>query len=224
MPKGLDLGGMTRVPNNLPIELYKELLPLFMAVNTLNTELSALVGAVNLSAAEVQAATLAATARLGSMFIGALPVSEAVAAGDLLNIYNSGGAYARKASKAAGTKKPARAVALEAGASGATIKVCFGFHLLTGSFTPGTELYLGVAGAVATTKTLVVGEVSQSVGIAVSSAQALIYFGAPFAVYARNPQSTATGSLMQDETGATLYGSGPISGTTKYYEPILVPL
>lgn len=211
-------------PSNVSVEIYGYLQPLYMAMHQLAPQLSDSLGLSVLSAVESQQLGLEATARVGAMLVGTVQLTEAVSAGHLLNLYNSGGLRARKASRAAGTRKPARAVALEAGAIGELVRVCYGFHLLSGTFTPGEELYLGSGGAVVNSKTLVVGEVHQSVGVAVSSTQAIIYFQAPFAVYARNPQSTATGSLVQDENGVTLYGSGPISGTTKYYEPVLVPL
>ena len=215
---------LPRYPASSDVTVHSYLQPLYTAVHQLFAQVSDTSGMSVLSAAETAEMGLAATARLGDMLVGTAVLSEAVTAGHLLNLHSSGGMKARKASRAAGTKKPARAVALEAGGVDATIRICYGFHLLSGSFTPGDEVYLGAAGGISTTRTLVVGEVHQSVGVAVSSTQALIYFQAPFVVYARNPQSTATGSLVQDENGVTLYGSGPISGTTKYYEPVLVPL
>ncbi len=215
---------LPRYPASSDVNISTHLQPLYTAMYQLFVQFSDLNGMSVLTAAETAEMGLAATARLGDMLVGTAVLSEAVAVGHLLNLHNSGGMKARKASRAAGTKKPARAVALEAGGVGATIRICYGFHLLSGSFTPGDEVYLGAAGGISTTRTLVVGEVHQSVGVAVSSTQALIYFQAPFVVYARNPQSTATGSLVQDENGVALYGSGPISGVTKYYEPVLVPL
>ena len=215
---------LPKFPATSDVEIYGYLHPLYTALHQLVVQVADITGMSVLSATDAQELGLTATARLGAMFVGTAQLTETVSAGHLLNLYNSGGLRARKASRAAGTKKPARAVALEAGAPGAVIKVCFGFYLLAGTFNPGDELYLGAGGLTATTKTLVVGEVHQSVGVALNSTTALIYFQAPFVVYARNPQSTATGSLVQDENGVTMYGSGPISGATKYYEPVLVPL
>lgn len=215
---------LPRYPASSDITIHNYLQPLYSAMHQLFVQLSDLNGMSVLSASETAEMGIDATARLGTMFVGTVVLSEAVSAGHLLNLHSSGGMRARKASRASGVKKPARAVALESGGVGATIRICYGFHLLSGSFTPGAEVYLGTAGGISAASTLVVGEVHQPVGVAVSSTQALLYFQAPFAVYARNPQSTATGSLVQDEHGVTLYGSGPISGTTKYYEPVLVPL
>lgn len=216
--------GLPRQPTGIALELYQQLIPVYTAIQALHAETSKLIGANIYTAAEIAALGPAVTARLGDMFVSSVVLTEAVVAGDLLNIYSSSGTKARKASKAAGTKKPAHAIALEAASSGATIKVSLGYYLLAGNFTAGQELYLGTSGALATTKTAVVGEVAQRIGVALTASLALIIFQAPMLVFAWNPQSTATGGLLQDDTGAVLYGSGLISGSTKYYTPIYLPL
>lgn len=215
---------LPRIVANVDVDTFRQLQPIHIAIYQLISQLSDSLGYSILTSAETAELGFGITSRAGELLTGTVQLTESVSTGDLLNLYNSSGLRGRKASRAAGTKKPARAVALAAGVNGDVIRICLGYYLLSGSFTAGAELYLGAAGALATSKTLVVGEVHQSVGVALSSTVALIYFQAPFVVYARNPQSTATGSLVQDENGTTLYGSGNISGVLKYYEPVLVPL
>ena len=201
---------------------YSELLSLYTSLQLLHAQLSSALGLTQYTAAQAEQVAVAETARLGAMNTGTVQLTEAVAAGDLINIYNAPGVRGRKAAKTAGLKRPAHAVALEAGSG--LIRICYGGYIKAGAYTPGAQLYLSSAAGFSASKTLVVGEVSQRVGVAISADLAVLWPEQPFLVYAHNPQSTMTGSLLQDETGAALYGSGPISGVTKYYEPVLVPL
>ena len=201
---------------------FRELLVLYNSLQNLHAQVSSALGLSQYSATQAAAMSLSSLARLSAMNTGTVQLTETVAAGDLINIYNSSGSKGRKASKAAATKRPAHAIALEAGSG--LIRISFGGYILPGAYTPGATLYLSTTGGFSATKTLVVGEVSQQVGTAVTADLAILWPAQPFLVYAHNPQSTMTGSLLQDETGTVLYGSGPIAGTTKYYEPVLVPM
>ena len=201
---------------------FSELMTLYNSLQLLHAQLSNALGLSQYTAQEASSVGLPTTARLGEMNTGTVQMTEAVAAGDLINLYNAPGLRGRKATKTAGLKRPAHAVALEAGSG--VIRICYGGYVKPGTYTPGSQLYLSSTGGFSASKTLVVGEVSQRVGVAVAADLAVLWPDQPFLVYAHNPQSTMTGSLLQDETGAALYGSGPIAGVTKYYEPVLVPL
>ena len=201
---------------------FSELMTLYNSLQLLHAQLSNALGLSQYTAQEASSVGLPSTARLGEMNTGTVQMTEAVAAGDLINIYNAPGTRGRKATKTAGLKRPAHAVALEAGSG--VIRICYGGYVKPGAYTPGSQLYLSSTGGFSASKTLVVGEISQRVGVAVAADLAVLWPDQPFLVYAHDPQSTMTGSLLQDETGAVLYGSGPIAGVTKYYEPVLVPL
>lgn len=201
---------------------FSELMTLYNSLQLLHAQLSNALGLSQYTAQEASSVGLHSTARLGEMNTGTVQMTEAVAAGDLINLYNAPGLRGRKATKTAGLKRPAHAVALEAGSG--VIRICYGGYVKPGAYTPGAQLYLSSTGGFSASKTLVVGEISQRVGVAVAADLAVLWPDQPFLVYAHNPQSTMTGSLLQDETGAALYGSGPIAGVTKYYEPVLVPL
>ena len=201
---------------------FSELMTLYNSLQLLHAQLSNALGLSQYTAQEASSVGLHSTARLGEMNTGTVQMTEAVAAGDLINLYNAPGLRGRKATKTAGLKRPAHAVALEAGSG--VIRICYGGYVKPGAYTPGAQLYLSSTGGFSASKTLVVGEISQRVGVAVAADLAVLWPDQPFLVYAHDPQSTMTGSLLQDETGAVLYGSGPIAGVTKYYEPVLVPL
>ena len=201
---------------------FSELMTLYNSLQLLHAQLSNALGLSQYTAQEASSVGLHSTARLGEMNTGTVQMTEAVAAGDLINLYNAPGLRGRKATKTAGLKRPAHAIALEAGSG--VIRICYGGYVKHGAYTPGAQLYLSSTGGFSASKTLVVGEVSQRVGVAVAADLAVLWPDQPFLVYAHNPQSTMTGSLLQDETGTALYGSGPIAGATKYYEPVLVPL
>jgi len=201
---------------------FSELMTLYNSLQLLHAQLSSALGLNQYTAQEALSVGLPTTARLGEMNTGTVQLTEAVAAGDLINLYNAPGLRGRKATKTAGLKRPAHAIALEAGSG--VIRVCYGGYVKPGAYTPGAQLYLSSTGGFSASKTLVVGEVSQRVGVAVDADLAVLWPDQPFLVYAHNPQSTMTGSLLQDETGTALYGSGPIAGVTQYYEPVLVPL
>ena len=201
---------------------FSELMTLYNSLQLLHAQLSNALGLSQYTAQEASSVGLHSTARLGEMNTGTVQMTEAVAAGDLINLYNAPGLRGRKATKTAGLKRPAHAVALEAGSG--VIRICYGGYVKPGAYTPGAQLYLSSTGGFSASKTLVVGEISQRVGVVVAADLAVLWPDQPFLVYAHDPQSTMTGSLLQDETGAVLYGSGPIAGVTKYYEPVLVPL
>ena len=201
---------------------FKELSMLYTSLQLLHAQLSDVLGLSQYTAQEASSIGLNSTARLGDMNTGTVQLTEAVAVGDLINLYNAPGLRGRKATKTAGLKRPAHAIALESGSG--LIRICYGGYVKPGAYTPGAQLYLSSSGGISTSRTDVVGEISQRVGVAVSSDLVVLWPGQPFLVYAHNPQSTMTGSLLQDETGTALYGSGPIAGVTQYYEPVLVPL
>ena len=216
---------LPRVPQVSDVGAYKELLYLYNALQAFHGQLSGILGIAGLSSDKLSQLGIPYNLRLGLMNVVAVKVESTVAVGELVNLYEyPGEVRGRLASNAAATRQPAHAVALDSGAAADYIRVGLGGNLLIGAYTPGQYFYLGPSGDFVTSSTLVVGEVSQLVGFAVDSEHLVFSPGQPFRVYAHNPQVTMTGSLLQDESGAVLYASGPISGVTKYYEPVLVPM
>lgn len=99
-----------------------------------------------------------------------IATSEAVAAGSIVNIWDSTGQKVRLAdASAASAGKVAMGFVLAAAASGANATVYFEGEItgLSG-LTPGTAMYLGTAGALTATPTTTAGQVLQRVGYATS--------------------------------------------------------
>jgi hypothetical protein len=97
-----------------------------------------------------------------------ITTSEALAAGDLVNIHNSTGAKARKADAATGGK-PAHGFVLQSFGSGVAATVYFEGTIvgLTG-LTPGTNFLSTTAGAATATPPSASGNAVQKVGVATS--------------------------------------------------------
>ena len=95
--------------------------------------------------------------------------SEALAAGDLVNIWNSGGAKARKAD-ATTAGKEAHGFVLAAFGSGVPAAVYFeGTNTAVTGLTPGPQFLNTTAGAASSTAPSGSGNVVQRVGVAVSA-------------------------------------------------------
>lgn len=103
----------------------------------------------------------------------AIQASENLAAGDLVNIWNSGGARVRKAD-ASDPVKYAHGFVLAAWTAGQMAIVFFeDINTQISGFTPGDRLYLSntVAGAVTTTVPVTSGHIVQAVGVALSATE-----------------------------------------------------
>lgn len=121
---------------------------------------------------------LDATGRLANSFmptgIGAdtvaLTTSEAIAAGDLINIWNSTGAKARKADATVAGKE-AHGFCLVGAASGASVEVYFeGNNSSVTGLTPGVQYLSTTAGLTSSTAPTGSGNVVQRVGFATDAA------------------------------------------------------
>lgn len=102
-----------------------------------------------------------------------ITTSEALAAGDLVNIHNSSGEKARKADASGGVAKKAHGFVLAAVASGASATVYFE-GTITGlsSLTPGATQFLGATAGVRTeTAPTTATHIVQEVGVAVSATE-----------------------------------------------------
>ena len=105
----------------------------------------------------------------------AMQASEALAAGDLVNIWNSGGPRMRKAD-ATGAGKDAHGFVLAAVASGASGTLYPEENVVTGlsGLTPGARQFLGTtAGTRSETAPVGSGQVAQIVGVALSATEML---------------------------------------------------
>ena len=95
--------------------------------------------------------------------------SEALAAGDFVNIHNSGGARARKAD-AASAGKEAHGFVLAAVGSGGNATVYFeGTNTGVSGLTPGVAFLSATAGVPTNTAPSAAGQVVQRIGLAVSA-------------------------------------------------------
>jgi hypothetical protein len=105
----------------------------------------------------------------------ALTASEAIAAGDFVNIYSSSGAKVRKANATDDTK-PVNAFAQSAIASGAagSVRGAGGKISVLSGLTPGATYYLATTGgAITTTPPSGSGNLVQEIGVAVSATELL---------------------------------------------------
>jgi hypothetical protein len=98
-----------------------------------------------------------------------VPTSEALSAGDFVNLYNvSGTLTARKAD--ASNNRPAHGFTLAAAASGSATIYQQGLNNALSGFTPGQTAYLGTTGAATTTApSYVSGQAYQELGYTTSS-------------------------------------------------------
>lgn len=101
--------------------------------------------------------------------ITVVQASEALAAGDFVNIHNvSGAARVRKAD--APTNKPAHGFVLAAVASGANATVYRqGSNTARTGLTPASDYFLGTSGGVSTTVPTTAGHIAQLIGVSVSA-------------------------------------------------------
>jgi hypothetical protein len=99
----------------------------------------------------------------------AIVTSEALAAGDFVNIHNSTGAKARKADK---NGKPAHGFVLAAFGSGATATVYLeGTNNQLTGMTPGADQFLASTGARTEAATTTTGDSVQLLGVALSATE-----------------------------------------------------
>jgi hypothetical protein len=136
--------------------------------------------AVDTSSGSGDSGKLAALDGSGKFAAGFLPAqtganasitaSEALSAGDLVNIHNSTGEKARKADNSAAGKE-ANGFVLAGVSSAASGTVYFAGNILTGltSLTPGARQYLGTSGAITATAPTGSGAIVQCIGIAISA-------------------------------------------------------
>lgn len=98
-----------------------------------------------------------------------IQASEALAAGDFVNVHNSGGARVRKADATAAGKE-AHGFVLSAVSNGANATVYFeGTNTQVSGQTPGTVFLLATAGTAGATPPSTAGNVVQKLGVAVSA-------------------------------------------------------
>ncbi|WP_257556397.1 DUF2793 domain-containing protein [Sphingobium sp. CFD-2] len=101
-----------------------------------------------------------------------IQASEALSAGQVLNLYTSGGAARIRKANATDSSKPANAFTLAAISSGASGAIYFAGQIITGlsSLTPGTTYYLDTTGgALTATPPSSSGNGVQQVGVALSA-------------------------------------------------------
>ena len=108
-----------------------------------------------------------------------LTTSEAIASGDLVNIWNSTGAKVRKADATIAGKEAHGFVLVGAG-SGATVDVYFeGSNTAMSGLTPGNQFLSTTAGLTSVTAPTGTGNVVQRVGFAVSATTMNFQSGVP---------------------------------------------
>lgn len=99
--------------------------------------------------------------------------SEAIAAGALINIWNSSGTVKVRNADNTSSSKRAHGYAPGAISSGSSGSVVVGEGLITGltSLTAGSQYFLDTAGGVTTTAPSSTGDIVQSVGVAFSTTE-----------------------------------------------------
>lgn len=113
-----------------------------------------------------------------------LPATEALSAGNLVNVWNSGGTPSVRKADATAEGKEANGFVIAAAASGANATVFFEGRItgLTG-LTVGARYYLGTTpGATVTTAPATAGNVVQFIGVAVSTTTIDFEGGEPITV------------------------------------------
>ena len=115
---------LPRQPQVKDVDTYKELLTLYNSLQIFHAQVSKYLGVSGLTAAQLVSDGVSESSRVGELNVGTVVITEAVAVGDLINIYTAPAAKGRLASKAAATRRPAHCIALDAGTAGATIRVC----------------------------------------------------------------------------------------------------
>lgn len=144
--------GLPAAPEVDSPELYGALLPVYNAVKNTMYAVDSYTGNGLITTEEysqVNAYSQLSAYKINVMYI---QLTETVTKGQIVNIWNSGGARGRKA--VGGTSR-GHAFALDSGVAGQHIPICFqGLCTLIGGLTPGSEYYLSVtAGAITPTAT-----------------------------------------------------------------------
>lgn len=108
-----------------------------------------------------------------------LIASEALAAGNLINVWNNGGTVSARKADAA-TNRPANGFVLAAYLAGASALVYFdGSDSQLSGLTLGADHYLGAAGAPTTTIPTTPGYIRQYVGVAIATTIMNFEYGEP---------------------------------------------
>lgn len=117
---------------------------------------------------------------------GTITLSETVAQGALINIWNNGGAANARNADGSTQGKEANGFALEAGNNGDQIQFAGAgaVNQFATGLTPGAREFLGTAGATTETVNTTAGGTNQTVGKALSATSYLFSPGEPYEVQA----------------------------------------
>lgn len=133
-------------PSTQDARLYSDLQPLYVAAQVLSLGLDQYSGAV------------------------ALTLTETIAYGEVVSIYNSSGAVGRKANATDNTKI-GHGICIIGGTTNGLI-VCSGIVKALSGLTPGAIYYLSTTGgAITVTKPATVGNIVQPIGVAISTTE-----------------------------------------------------
>jgi hypothetical protein len=141
--------GLPSAPEVDSPELYGALMPVYNAIKNTMYAVDAYTGNSLINEEEYSEVNAYGQLLLQKTAVLFVKLTETVLAGHMINLWNSGGLRARKAT---GGSNRAHGFAAAGGSAGDTIPVSlFGLCTLIGGLTPGTEYYLsGSAGQITT--------------------------------------------------------------------------
>lgn len=164
--------GLPQLPNIEDPRLFKELLPIYNAINAVAIALDAYTGALSPAVEDypsigISDIHLQNIAKLYPIF------SEPVVAGAMINVYNNSGILTARYAKAADATKPARGFSTASVAAGDRGELMLlGLNVHISGLTPGSLYYLSstsTTGQIVITAPVVSGNVIQSVGFALDA-------------------------------------------------------
>ena len=131
--------GISSIPDVDNQEIYQALLPVHSAIRNVMYALDAYTGNLLITPDEYSQINATGQIQLQKTAVFYVKLTEAVAVGNMINIWNSGGARGRKSVSAT---QRIHGYALASGAIGDTIPIClFGLCSLIGGLTPGADYY-----------------------------------------------------------------------------------
>lgn len=171
----IQLGLPVLPPDDLPPQLADDFKIVYTAIQNLLRGVSQYCG-VDAPTSDIWSQTIFAdTLLIGNLYRMYVPAGAVIARGQVVNLYNNAGVLNARLAQANSATTMAHGVANTAGGIGSIIEVNFQQSLIDsiGGLTVGALYYLSpsVAGAVTATRPSTVGQIIQSVGLALTPGQ-----------------------------------------------------
>lgn len=174
----INLGLPTLPPENIPKNLFSEFLTIYNALRNLADGVSRYAGVDGVEVSEWSQATFADTFR-GQNLTRLYPIADVpIAAGQMVNLYNSAGNIRARLARANAAGTMAHGVAMTAAAAGQQFEMYWlrGFVTTVSGMVVGTLYWLSdsVAGGIQNANPVAVGTIRQPIGLAVATNQLLM--------------------------------------------------